>query len=293
VDWLEVTLNKKLGSQVGITLLSHLILYCFVVWQWHHLACSFELTFLFDPYLLILGVMLHDLSLSALVLWLALYFIGIMMSQENLQCFILSSSLVWKILCTYSLASVTCFSQQGQDVLFTHNVQLASHTRFVCQILKRVWCYKFLRYRCFWRFAQVCCGLFFIPNLLLSTWCLRQVAVLPMSPQICTLLPVMHDSLPIFCFFNYFEFIFQFWQSALFCAVVCCHLRGEAFVHQPEWNFDRADCLTFLCSVLLSLLDMANWKYHRTHCFLSTFFFGLKSTLLARQLHQERTRMEV
>ena len=81
--------------------------------------------------------MLHDLSLSALVLWLALDLIG-MMSQENLQRFILSSSLVWRILCTYSLVSVTCFSQQGQDVLFTHNVQLASHTRFVCQILKRV-----------------------------------------------------------------------------------------------------------------------------------------------------------
>ena len=77
----------------------------------------------------------------------------------------------------------------------------------------------------------------------LATWCLRQVAVLLMRPQILTLLPVMHDLLPIFYFFNYFEFIFQFWRSASFCGSACCHLGGEDFGHQPERNFGKTNSL--------------------------------------------------
>jgi len=161
--------------------------------------------------------------------------------------------------CTQSLASVTCFSQQSQDVRMNHffcvnaflcysSVPIPMPAIYSCRAIRQhVLCFSdcptsftllFLTLSLL-LMVHARCRLFFIRQLLLATWCVRQVEVLPMSPQILNLVSVMHDLLPIFYFFNYFEFIVEFWWSASFCGAACCHLGRKDFGLRPERNLGR------------------------------------------------------
>jgi len=96
---------------------------CFVAWQWHHSACFCWHTFLTHTFWS-LRVTHHDLSLLAFVLWLAWDIIEYVVSRKSAtNSFDVSIGVENALLVldwTQSLASVTCFSQQGQDVRMNH-----------------------------------------------------------------------------------------------------------------------------------------------------------------------------
>jgi len=97
-----------------------------------------------------------------------------------------------------------------------------------------------------------------ILQLLLATSCMRQLSFLPMSPQILTLLPVMHDLLPIFHIFNYLEFISSFWVLTVRLVLWCGLLSfkgGRTLAINDTWISARPSWQIlsfFVSSALLS-----------------------------------------
>jgi len=87
--------------------------------RWYFPAWFFWHTFLMRAFWSF-GVTLRDLSLLSLVLWLAWDIIGHVVSGKSAPfSFIVSISMENDLLvldCNHFLASVTCFSRQGQDV---------------------------------------------------------------------------------------------------------------------------------------------------------------------------------
>jgi len=202
----------------------------------------FFLAYLLDTYILIFegcASWSHDLSVLAFVSWLAWHSIGCVdsgisatFSFQKVIVYIGVESALLVLDCTQSLACVTCCIQKGQDVrmnnFFCVNTFLRCGT--VSSPMLTINSCRAIRLRhvlhlsdCPTSFTLLISTLpllvmfyastplairYQVLQLLLATWCLHQVAVLPVNPQIFTLLPVMHDLLPIVYFFNYFEFIF-------------------------------------------------------------------------------------
>jgi len=115
-------------------------------------------------------------------------------------------------LCCSSVSSLLPAIFSCRAILLRHTLRLSDcPTSFTLPILTLLLHPQMLAFSdaCFLRCllprllaSDVRCRLFFIMQLLLVTWCLHQVAVLHLSPQILALLPVIHNSSLLFQFFK-------------------------------------------------------------------------------------------